>query len=93
MCSGALCAAGLVAGRGQRGNSSGLLGCSCSTVFSLPGHNHRGHPNTSYYQYGLGILALCVHQKRLHGSVVGKLLHAVEHDLHLPWGHLSVGEC
>ncbi|KAI5929982.1 Transcobalamin-2 [Manis javanica] len=54
------------------------------------GHNHRGHPNTSYYQYSLGILALCVHQKRLHGSVVGKLLHAVEHDLHLPWGHLSV---
>ncbi|XP_032251047.1 transcobalamin-2 [Phoca vitulina] len=53
------------------------------------GSNHRGHPRTSYYQYGLGILALCVHQKRLHDSVVGKLLYAVEHD-HPPRGRLSV---
>uniref|UniRef100_H0WSW2 Transcobalamin-2 n=1 Tax=Otolemur garnettii TaxID=30611 RepID=H0WSW2_OTOGA len=54
------------------------------------GHNHQGHPHTSYYQYGLSILALCVHQKRVHDSVVGKLLHAVEHDQHLYQGHLSV---
>ncbi|XP_022378625.1 transcobalamin-2 isoform X3 [Enhydra lutris kenyoni] len=52
--------------------------------------NHKGHPRTSYYQYGLGILALCVHQKRLHDSVVGKLLYAVEHDQHLQQDHLSV---
>ncbi|XP_077016671.1 transcobalamin-2 isoform X2 [Tamandua tetradactyla] len=45
------------------------------------GRDHKGHPRTSYYQYGLGILALCVHRKRLHSSVVGKLLYAVEHDL------------
>nr|KAF6282896.1 transcobalamin 2 [Myotis myotis] len=45
---------------------------------------------TSYYQYGLSILALCVHQKRVHDSVVGKLLYAVEHDHHLHQGHLSV---
>ncbi|KAG8521198.1 Transcobalamin-2 [Galemys pyrenaicus] len=51
------------------------------------GHNHKGHPHTSYYQYGLGILALCAHQKRVHDSVVGRLLHAVEHHQHL---HLSV---
>lgn len=44
------------------------------------GHNHKGHPHTSYYQYGLSILALCVHQKLVHDSVVGKLLYAVEHD-------------
>lgn len=58
----------------------------------LLGHDHKGHPHTSYYQYGLGILALCVHQKRVHDSVVGKLLYAVEHDHHLHQGHLSVGE-
>ncbi|KAM5238778.1 transcobalamin-2 isoform 1-T1 [Ctenodactylus gundi] len=54
------------------------------------GRSHKGHPYTSYYQYGLSILALCVHQKRVHDSVVGKLLYAVEHDHHLHQGHLSV---
>lgn len=54
------------------------------------GDNHKGHPHTSYYQYGLSILALCVHQKRVHDSVVGKLLYAVEHNHHLHQGHLSV---
>lgn len=54
------------------------------------GDNHQGRPHTSYYQYGLSILALCVHQKRVHDSVVGKLLYAVEHDHHLHQGHLSV---
>ncbi|XP_065378344.1 transcobalamin-2 isoform X2 [Macaca fascicularis] len=51
------------------------------------GHDHKGHPHTSYYQYGLGILALCLHKKRVHGSVVDKLLYAVE-PLHQ--GHHSV---
>lgn len=54
------------------------------------GHNHEGHPHTSYYQYSLSILALCVHQKRVHDSVVGKLLYAIEHDHHIRQGHLSV---
>lgn len=58
----------------------------------LPGHSNKGHPHTSYYQYSLGILALCVHRKQVHDSVVGKLLHAVEHDQPLPQSHLSVGE-
>ncbi|XP_073917105.1 transcobalamin-2 [Castor canadensis] len=53
------------------------------------GNDHSGQPHSSYYQYGLSILALCVHQKRVHDSVVGKLLYAVEHD-HLHQGHLSV---
>ncbi|KAK2121379.1 Transcobalamin-2 [Saguinus oedipus] len=56
------------------------------------GHNHKGHPHTSYYQYGLGILALCVHQKRVHNSLVGKLLYAVERDHPLHQSHFSVGE-
>ncbi|KAL1789985.1 transcobalamin-2 [Sigmodon hispidus] len=54
------------------------------------GHNHEGRPHTSYYQYSLGILALCVHQKRVHDSVVGKLLYAIEHDHNIHQGHLSV---
>uniref|UniRef100_A0A8C0D7Z7 Transcobalamin-2 n=1 Tax=Balaenoptera musculus TaxID=9771 RepID=A0A8C0D7Z7_BALMU len=54
------------------------------------GHNHQGHPHTSYYQYGLGILALCVHQKRVHDSVVGKLLYAVEYEQHLQQDHFPV---
>uniref|UniRef100_A0A8C6W6T4 Transcobalamin-2 n=1 Tax=Nannospalax galili TaxID=1026970 RepID=A0A8C6W6T4_NANGA len=54
------------------------------------GHNHEGHPHTSYYQYSLSILALCVHQKRVHDSVVGKLLYVVEHDHHLQQSHFSV---
>ncbi|KAM9056252.1 transcobalamin-2 isoform 1-T2 [Megaptera novaeangliae] len=54
------------------------------------GHNHQGHPRTSYYQYGLGILALCVHQKRVHDSVVGKLLYAVEYEQHLQQDHFPV---
>ncbi|XP_068419304.1 transcobalamin-2 isoform X1 [Eschrichtius robustus] len=54
------------------------------------GHNHQGHPHTSYYQYGLGILALCVHQKRVHDSVVGKLLYAVEYEQHPQQDHFPV---
>lgn len=54
------------------------------------GHDHKGHPHTSYYQYGLSILALCVHQKRVPDNVVGKLLYAVEHDQQLHRGHFSV---
>ncbi|XP_005366174.1 transcobalamin-2 [Microtus ochrogaster] len=54
------------------------------------GPNHEGHPRTSYYQYSLSILALCVHQKRVHDSVVGKLLYAIEHGHHVRQGHLSV---
>lgn len=54
------------------------------------GHNHEGHPHTSYYQYGLSILALCLHQKRVHDNVVGKLLYAIEHNRHARRSHISV---
>ncbi|KAF6083227.1 transcobalamin 2 [Phyllostomus discolor] len=56
------------------------------------GHDHMGKPHTSYYQYGLSLLALCLHQKRVHDSVVGKLLYAMEPNHHLHQGHQSVGE-
>ncbi|XP_060048794.1 transcobalamin-2 isoform X2 [Erinaceus europaeus] len=42
-------------------------------------------PHTSYYQYSLGVLALCAHGKQLHHSVPHRLLHALEHG-HLPGG-------
>ncbi|NXQ39589.1 TCO2 protein, partial [Catharus fuscescens] len=35
-----------------------------------------GHPLTTYYQYGLGILALCVHHKRVREGVIRRLLTA-----------------
>lgn len=51
------------------------------------GNHHQGHPHTSYYQYGLSILALCVHKKLVHDHVVGKLLYAVEQDYYLRRDH------
>ncbi|ETE56636.1 hypothetical protein L345_17653, partial [Ophiophagus hannah] len=36
----------------------------------------KGHPITNYYQYSLGILALCVHNKRIDSEVIRKLLSA-----------------
>uniref|UniRef100_A0A8C3Y5L7 Transcobalamin-2 n=1 Tax=Catharus ustulatus TaxID=91951 RepID=A0A8C3Y5L7_CATUS len=35
-----------------------------------------GHPLTTYYQYGLGMLALCVHHKRVREGVIRRLLTA-----------------
>ncbi|XP_071301880.1 transcobalamin-2 [Agelaius tricolor] len=43
------------------------------------GSQQRGHPVTSYYQYGLGVLALCVHRKRVRDQVVRQLLTAQHH--------------
>ncbi|XP_027720167.1 transcobalamin-2 isoform X2 [Vombatus ursinus] len=54
------------------------------------GHEHKGHPLTSYYQYSLAILALCVHDKKVPGHVVEKLLHAAEHDVFLHRSQYSV---
>lgn len=39
--------------------------------------SHR--PKTNYYQYSLGILALCVSGIRVNAHVTQKLIHAVEH--------------
>ncbi|XP_026577986.1 transcobalamin-2 isoform X1 [Pseudonaja textilis] len=43
------------------------------------GHKEKGHPITNYYQYSLGILALCIHNKRTDPEVIWKLLSA-EHN-------------
>ncbi|NXJ95104.1 TCO2 protein, partial [Corythaixoides concolor] len=43
------------------------------------GSRHHGHPLTSYYQYGLGVLALCVHGKRVREEVIRRLLAAEQH--------------
>ncbi|XP_068065348.1 transcobalamin-2 isoform X1 [Anomalospiza imberbis] len=43
------------------------------------GSRQQGHPITSYYQYGLGVLALCVHRKRVREEVVRRLLTAQHH--------------
>ncbi|XP_051489967.1 transcobalamin-2 [Apus apus] len=40
------------------------------------GSRHHGHPLTSYYQYSLGVLALCVHRKRVREEVIRRLLAA-----------------
>ncbi|XP_068767253.1 transcobalamin-2 [Struthio camelus] len=43
------------------------------------GSQRHGRPLTSYYQYGLGVLALCVHRKRVRDEVVHRLLAAERH--------------
>uniref|UniRef100_A0A8C9EIE3 Transcobalamin-2 n=1 Tax=Pavo cristatus TaxID=9049 RepID=A0A8C9EIE3_PAVCR len=43
------------------------------------GSRHHGHPLTSYYQYSLGVLALCVHHKRVREEVIQRLLVAEQH--------------
>ncbi|NWY37868.1 TCO2 protein, partial [Sylvia atricapilla] len=43
------------------------------------GSRQHGHPLTNYYQYGLGVLALCVHHKRVREEVVQRLLTAQHH--------------
>ncbi|KAM6193220.1 transcobalamin-2 [Sarcoramphus papa] len=43
------------------------------------GSRQHGHPLTSYYQYSLGVLALCVHGKRVREEVIRRLLVAEQH--------------
>ncbi|NXR01062.1 TCO2 protein, partial [Sagittarius serpentarius] len=43
------------------------------------GSRQHGHPLTSYYQYSLGVLALCVHRKRVREEVIRRLLAAEQH--------------
>ncbi|KAJ7427040.1 transcobalamin 2 [Willisornis vidua] len=43
------------------------------------GSRRHGRPLTSYYQYGLGVLALCVHHKRVREEVIRRLLTAQHH--------------
>ncbi|XP_015733818.1 transcobalamin-2 [Coturnix japonica] len=50
------------------------------------GSRHHGHPLTSYYQYSLGVLALCVHHKRVREEVIQRLLVAEQHRR---FGHVN----
>ncbi|XP_060105747.1 transcobalamin-2 [Heteronotia binoei] len=43
---------------------------------SIVAHEKNGRPLTNYYQYGLGVLALCVHNKKVDVHVINKLLAA-----------------
>ncbi|NXL94355.1 TCO2 protein, partial [Alectura lathami] len=43
------------------------------------GSQRHGHPLTSFYQYSLGVLALCVHRKRVREEVIQRLLVAERH--------------
>jgi len=52
--------------------------------------SHR--PKTNYYQYSLGILALCVSGVRVSTHVSHKLIHAVEHAQVKHGESLCVGE-
>ncbi|XP_033924480.1 transcobalamin-2 isoform X2 [Melopsittacus undulatus] len=44
------------------------------------GSRRHGHPITSYYQYSLGVLALCVQRKRVREEVIRRLLAAEQHS-------------
>uniref|UniRef100_A0ABM5F2E2 Transcobalamin-2 n=2 Tax=Pogona vitticeps TaxID=103695 RepID=A0ABM5F2E2_9SAUR len=54
------------------------------------GHRGEGNPITNYYQYSLGILALCVHKKKIDEHVIHKLSHAEEHGRFQHNGDVSV---
>ncbi|KAJ6656602.1 hypothetical protein lerEdw1_003489 [Lerista edwardsae] len=54
------------------------------------GPEDSGHPVTNYYQYSLGVLALCVHNKRVDIHVIAKLLHAEKHGMFTHNSKLSV---
>ncbi|NXI54792.1 TCO2 protein, partial [Chloroceryle aenea] len=54
------------------------------------GSRQHGRPLTSYYQYSLGILALCVHRKRVREEVIYRLLAAERHGRIRPAGGSAV---
>ncbi|NWR79876.1 TCO2 protein, partial [Centropus unirufus] len=54
------------------------------------GSRWHGHPLTSYYQYGLGVLALCTHHKRVREEVIRRLLVAEQHG---KFGHSGGRRC
>ncbi|NXP74774.1 TCO2 protein, partial [Ramphastos sulfuratus] len=56
------------------------------------GSRRHGHPLTSFYQYGLGVLALCAHRKRVREEVIRRLLEAEHHHKFRHTGGSAVGE-
>lgn len=55
------------------------LACPSDNNTLSPGSRRHGQPLTSYYQYSLGVLALCVHRKRVREEVIHRLLAAEHH--------------
>ncbi|XP_014449082.1 transcobalamin-2 [Alligator mississippiensis] len=54
------------------------------------GPEEKGHPITNYYQYSLGVLALCVHGKKIDTHVIQKLINAEMHNKFTHGTKLSV---
>uniref|UniRef100_A0A8D0KHN4 Transcobalamin-2 n=1 Tax=Salvator merianae TaxID=96440 RepID=A0A8D0KHN4_SALMN len=54
------------------------------------GPGNTGHPITSYYQYSLGVLALCVNGKKIDPRVIDKLLLAEQNNKFVHNSKLSV---
>ncbi|NXD88176.1 TCO2 protein, partial [Halcyon senegalensis] len=54
------------------------------------GSRQHGRPLTSHYQYSLGILALCVHRKRVREEVIQRLLAAERQGRIRPAGGSAV---
>lgn len=50
------------------------------------------HPLTNYYQYSLGVLALCVSNVRVNNHVTNKLIKAAQHEHFTHGDTVSVGE-
>lgn len=67
--------------RGELPLGTSMSSCAAAaqpsdTARLSPGSWQDGHPLTTYYQYGLGMLALCVHHKRVREGVIRRLLTA-----------------
>lgn len=66
-----------------------MKNCHLTSFFTCT-VSHR--PLTNYYQYSLGVLALCVSDVRVNNHVTNKLIKATEHE-HLKHGDTdSIGE-
>lgn len=55
-----------------------LWSCFTIILFLFFTVNHR--PLTNYYQYSLGVLALCISGVRVNNHVSNKIIKAVEHE-------------
>lgn len=63
-----------------------------SFILFSPFNTVNQRPLTNYYQYSLGVLALCTSGIRVTNHVSNKLIKAVEHDRLTHAGVESVGE-
>lgn len=71
---------------------SGILFRKHLSLYIYLDHKGKGHLITNYYQYSLGVLALCVHSKRTDPEVIRKLLLAEHQGGFYHHQTLSVGK-